>query len=68
LFAFMHACMKDGAHDKQHIYRVLYYCLDIAKSHALDKDALIAAALLHDIGRGAQFKNPLYSIQAKAYL
>jgi uncharacterized protein len=58
LETYMHTCMKDGAHDKQHIYRVLYYCLDIAKSHVVDKDVLITSALLHDIGREAQFKNP----------
>lgn len=49
--------MNDGAHDKQHIYRVLYYAVDIAKDHKVDIDVLIAAALLHDIGREAQFKN-----------
>ncbi len=54
----MLACMTDGAHDCQHIYRVLYQALDIAKSYDVDKDVLIAAALLHDIGREAQFRNP----------
>lgn len=55
---YMLLCMNDGAHDSQHIYRVLYFALDIAKDYAVDKDILIAAALLHDIGRGAQYKNP----------
>ncbi|HHV60922.1 MAG TPA: HD domain-containing protein [Clostridiaceae bacterium] len=49
---------NDGAHDSQHIYRVLYYALDIASSYNVDKDVLIAACLLHDIGREAQFRNP----------
>ncbi len=55
---FMLSCMKDGAHDSQHIYRVLYYALDIAKELKADEDVLIAASLLHDIGRDAQYKNP----------
>ncbi len=55
---YMHTCMNDGAHDHQHIYRVLYSALDIAKEYEIDIDVLIAAALLHDIGRDAQFKNP----------
>jgi len=54
---YMLSCMNDGAHDEQHIYRVLYYALDIASYFELDKDVLIASALLHDIGRNAQFKN-----------
>ncbi len=55
---YMLSCMNDGAHDSQHIYRVLYYSLDISNEYAVDKDVLIASALLHDIGRGAQFENP----------
>jgi len=54
---YMLSCMNDGAHDGQHIYRVLYYALDIASYFELDKDVLIASALLHDIGRSAQFQN-----------
>ena len=54
----MHSCMNDGAHDEQHIYRVLYAALDIASDYQIDIDVLIAAALLHDIGREAQFKDP----------
>ncbi|NLO38127.1 MAG: HD domain-containing protein [Ruminiclostridium sp.] len=55
---YMLSCMKDGAHDCQHIYRVLYHALDIARDYDVDKNVLIAAALLHDIGREAQFQNP----------
>lgn len=54
----MLSCMNDGAHDRQHIYRVLYYALELAKGYDADGDVLIAAALLHDIGRDAQYKNP----------
>lgn len=56
---YMLACMKDSAHDKEHIYRVLYMALDIAKyENEVDMDILIISCLLHDIGREEQFKNP----------
>jgi uncharacterized protein len=54
---YMLSCMNDGAHDCQHIYRVLYSALDIANDYYVDKEVLIAASLLHDIGREAQFHN-----------
>lgn len=51
--------MKDSAHDEEHAYRVLYLSLNIAKDEKnVDYDVLIAAAMLHDIGRAAQFNNP----------
>lgn len=51
--------MVDSAHDKEHIYRVLYLALDIANNEKeVDQDILIAACLLHDIGREAQYKDP----------
>lgn len=56
---YMLSCMGDSAHDKEHIYRVLYHALEIAKTeHPVDYDVLIAACLLHDIGRKEQFENP----------
>lgn len=56
---YMLAYMKDSAHDKEHIYRVLYNALEIAKSErSVDYDVLIAACLLHDIGRKEQFEDP----------
>ena len=56
---YMQACMAaDTAHDKNHIYRVLYAALTIAEHEAaVDYDCLIAACLLHDIGRKEQFEN-----------
>lgn len=54
---YMLSCMNDSAHDCQHIYRVLYYSMDICKNYEIDKDVLIAAALLHDVGREAQIKD-----------
>ena len=51
--------MKDAAHDTEHIYRVLYTAMDIAaQEKAVDYDVLIAACLLHDIGRQEQFEDP----------
>lgn len=56
---YMLECMRDAAHDKEHIYRVLYNALDIAAHESgVDYDVLIAACLLHDIGREEQFKDP----------
>ena len=56
---YMLSCMKDSAHDEQHIYRVLYNAMDIAKTEkCVDYDILIGACLLHDIARGEQFKDP----------
>ncbi len=55
----MVCCMKDTAHDKEHVYRVLYHALEIAKTeNNVNYDILIAACLLHDIGRKEQFENP----------
>ncbi len=56
--AYMQQCMCDSAHDKEHVYRVLYTALDIAQAEEnVNYDVLIAAALLHDIGRQAQIEN-----------
>lgn len=56
---FMICCMKDTAHDKEHVYRVLYNALEIAKTeNHVNYDILIAACLLHDIGRKEQFEDP----------
>lgn len=56
---YMGACMQDSAHDKEHVYRVLYTALDIAAHEpAADPDVLIAACVLHDIGRQAQYDDP----------
>ena len=56
---YMLECMGDSAHDKDHIYRVLYNAMDIAQAEQnVDYDVLICACLLHDIGRKEQFENP----------
>lgn len=56
---YMLSCMDDSAHDAQHIYRVLYNALLIAETEEnVDHDVLIAACLLHDIGRREQFAAP----------
>lgn len=57
---YMLSCMDDSAHDKEHIYRVLYNALAIAQTEDnVDYDVLISSCLLHDIGRKEQFENPV---------
>ena len=58
--AYMQTCLKDDmAHDPQHMYRVLKIAMDIADHEpSVDKERLIIACLLHDIGRSAQLKDP----------
>ena len=56
---YMLSCMRDSAHDAEHVYRVLYLALAIAETEEqVDLDVLTAACLLHDIGRQEQFENP----------
>ncbi|MBR3949621.1 MAG: HD domain-containing protein [Oscillospiraceae bacterium] len=56
---YMHTCMADSAHDREHIYRVLNTALLIARTEAAaDLDVLVCACLLHDIGRSEQFADP----------
>ena len=53
--SYMLSCMAESAHDREHVYRVLYLALDIAETEpSADRDVLIAAALLHDVGRPEQ--------------
>jgi len=62
LESFMSSCMDaaDCAHGPEHIIRVLNNALDIAAHEEnVDLDVLIAACLLHDIGRRAQLENPV---------
>ena len=58
LEGYMLACCADSAHDAEHIYRVLHNALEIAGDGPVDYDVLIAACLLHDIGRKAQLEDP----------
>ena len=59
LETYMHTCMQDSAHDKEHVYRVLYTAMDLAAYEAhVDMDVLLAACLLHDIGRQEQYREP----------
>ncbi|MDR2933466.1 MAG: HD domain-containing protein [Oscillospiraceae bacterium] len=56
---FMLSMMTDSAHDGMHVYRVLHAALTIAQTlENINTDILIAACLLHDIGREMQFKDP----------
>jgi len=53
--AFMFKKMNDSAHDCKHIYRVLGMALEIAThERGVNDGVLIAACLLHDIGRDEQ--------------
>jgi len=57
--AYMRSCMRDSAHDREHVYRVLHYALDIAAHEGgVDIELLTTACLLHDIGREEQYANP----------
>ena len=54
---YMKSCVKETAHDGEHIYRVLNNCLVIASNeNNVDYEVLITAALLHDIGRDGKLK------------
>ena len=56
---YMLDSMDDSAHDCEHVYRVLYNALAIAEAEPqVDYDILIAACLLHDIGRVDQIADP----------
>ena len=59
LEGFMQQCTADSAHDADHVYRVLYGAMEIAQTEPdTDYDILIAACLLHDVGRPDQLANP----------
>lgn len=59
LEAYMHQCMKDSAHDMQHVRRVLNNAIDIAGSEEnVNMDVLLAAAILHDVGRADELTDP----------
>ena len=56
---YMLSCADESAHDKEHIYRVLYNALEIARDEEnVDYEILITACLLHDIGRKEQLADP----------
>ena len=55
---YMLSCMQDAAHDKDHVYRVLYTAMEIAQGENVNREVLIAACLLHDIARKDQLENP----------
>ncbi len=57
--AYMQSQMQDSAHDAEHVFRVLYAALDILETEPeADPDVVIAACLLHDVGRAEQLQNP----------
>lgn len=58
---YMESCMRDMVHDKNHVYRVLYFSLLIWERESLREpinlDAVIIGAILHDIGRDKEYKD-----------
>ena len=59
LEAYMLSRCADSAHDREHLYRVLDNALTIGREEpGVDWDILIAACLLHDVGRPEQFADP----------
>lgn len=59
LEAYMYQCMQDSAHDMQHVRRVLNNAIEIADAEEhVNMDVLLAAALLHDIGRADEKHDP----------
>lgn len=56
---YMLSCVGDSIHAADHIYRVLFAALDIASTEpGADTDLLIAACLLHDVGRPEEAADP----------
>lgn len=56
---YMYQCMQDSAHDMQHVYRVLNNAIEIAKCEEnVNMDVLMAAAILHDVGRADEKNDP----------
>lgn len=54
---YMLSCMGDSAHDAGHVRRVLHAALMMARgAENVHMDVLIAAALLHDVGRAEQLR------------
>ena len=57
---YMENCMRDMAHDREHVWRVLTAAVDIAR-HVDEKPdfrILTAACLLHDVGRQEENIDP----------
>ncbi len=49
---YMKKHMKlDSSHDINHVYRVLYFAMDIVQSETADAEIVYLAAVLHDVGR-----------------
>ncbi len=49
---YMKKHMKlDSSHDVNHVYRVLYFAMDIVQTETADAEIVYLAAVLHDVGR-----------------
>lgn len=59
LKAYMRECVADSAHAEDHVTRVTNAAMEICRFEpGADREALLCACLLHDIGRGEQLKDP----------
>lgn len=59
MLSFMRACACGPAHGEAHVMRVANAALEIAAGEEnVDRDRLLCACLLHDIGRPEQNANP----------
>jgi uncharacterized protein len=54
--SFVFSQEYDLIHDKYHISRVLFNALDICESYTVNYDIIVAASLLHDIGRSEKYR------------
>lgn len=58
-WGFMEENALESAHDRLHVERVLYGALEIARTEeGVDRDVLVCACVLHDIGRREQAADP----------
>lgn len=56
---FMLENVEDSVHDPEHIYRVLHMAAHIASTEPrADREVVLMAALLHDVGRPEETRNP----------
>ena len=56
---YMRACVADSAHAEDHIARVTNAAMEICRFEpGADREALLCACVLHDIGRREQIEDP----------
>lgn len=59
MLAYMRACVGDFSHAEDHVRRVVCAAMEIlATEPTADRETLLCACILHDIGRPEQMQNP----------